>query len=173
MTSRDTQSSKETICTPCDPTLNTKMLPNEEKHYLKWLEILPPLLATAFRWKVLFFQLGYNESENCFKCPIGSTRECEVYKVCNFFVSMFFLVFFKIDFFKTKIFICFNSPGLFVHLLCLSLVQEDFRTGFIFIVALTKKKCLPLKLFLRQIGPNWGSGLSKTIVCGQVSSEEA
>ena len=87
-----------------------------------------------------------------------------MYKVCNFFVSMFFLVFFKIDFFKTKIFICFNSPGLFVHLLCLSLVQEDFRTGFIFIVALTKKKCLPLKLFLRQIGPNWGSGLSKTIV---------
>ena len=98
------------------------------------------------------------------KCPIGSTRECEEYKVCNFFVSVFFLVFFKIDFFKTKIFICFNSPGLFVHLLCLSLVQEDFRTGFIFIVALTKKKCLPLKLFLRQIGPNWGSGLSKTIV---------
>ena len=90
-----------------------------------------------------------------------------MYKVCNFFVSMFFLVFFKIDFFKTKIFICFNSPGLFVHLLCLSLVQEDFRTGFIFIVALTKKKCLPLKLFLRQIGPNWGSGLSKTIVPGQ------
>ena len=132
--------------------------------YLKWQEILPPLLATAFRRKALFFGLGYNESENCFKCPIGSTRECEVYKVCNFFVSMFFLGFFKIDVFKTKIFICFNSPGLFVHLLCLSLVQEDFRTGFIFIVALTKKKCLPLKLFLRQIGPNWGSGLSKTIV---------
>ena len=90
-----------------------------------------------------------------------------MYKVCNFFVSMFFLGFLKINVFKTKIFICFNSPGLFVHLLCLSLVQEDFRTGFIFIVALTKKKCLPLKLFLRQIGPNWGSGLSKTIVRGQ------
>ena len=59
------------------------------------------------------------------------------------FVSMFF----KINFFKTKIFICFNSPGLFVHLLCLSLVQEDFRTDFIFIVALTKKKYLPVKLF--------------------------
>ena len=95
---------------------------------------------------------------------LGVLENVRCTKFATFLFPCFFLVFFKIDFFKTKIFICFNSPGLFVHLLCLSLVQEDFRTGFIFIVALTKKKCLPLKLFLRQIGPNWGSGLSKTIV---------
>ena len=55
-----------------------------------------------------------------------------------------FLFQFFIGFFKTKILICFNSPGHFVDLLCLSLVQEDFRTDFIFIVALTKKEYLAL-----------------------------
>ena len=154
----------KTLCTNCAGTEHTKMLPKEDFRFLEVVGNPTTLTGHCLQAEGTFFGLGYNESENCFKCPIGSTRECEVYKVCNFFVSMFFLVFFKIDFFKTKIFICFNSPGLFVHLLCLSLVQEDFRTGFIFIVALTKKKCLPLKLFLRQIGPNWGSGLSKTIV---------
>ena len=69
-------------------------------------------------------------------------------------------------FLKPKYF--FNSPGHFVHLLCLSLVQEDFRTVFIFIVALAKKKYLPVKLF---VPPNRSKLESWTIQnhCGSSS----
>ena len=44
---------------------------------------------------------------------------------------------------------------------------RGFQNWFYIHCSSNQKKCLPLKLFLRQIGPNWGSGLSKTIVIGQ------
>ena len=51
-----------------------------------------------------------------------------------------------------------------VHLLFQSLAQEDFRTGFTFTPALTKKKYLPIELFSHKIGPNWRNGLCETSV---------
>ena len=46
---------------------------------------------------------------------------------------------------------------------------RGFQNWFYIHCSSNQKKVPPLKLFLRQIGPNWGSGLSKTIVRGASS----
>ena len=119
-----------------------------------WSEFTPHNRGKKLPTARTFFWRGLHRKWNLFWNTQWEYYTMEAVNIGIFGNSGIFLDFFKIFFEKNYFVICSNTLGQ--HLPLLKNFWGIFwsRTVFIFIIALTQKKCAPLEVFSHKISPN-------------------